>query len=137
MVGSTFFLKLFYSKSVWVFVKYIRLIVVILILALATTPALAINCIGSCASNSVISGEYSVKKAAMKNCHDNSVRKSKQNPSAEHKSCSMGTGCNLTQVTSFELYGNNIFTTYSKATFSSFTFSNKSLDLSPPLKPPA
>lgn len=118
--------------------KFFRSIAVLLILALASSPALAAICATSCASDSLMSSMHSDDMASMKNCHEGSMSKDKPKSSNEHKSCVMGAGCNFTQVTSPIIASQKLaFDDPVRITFTSFVPSEKSVDLSPPLKPPA
>ncbi len=117
--------------------KFFRAIAMFLILALATSPALAAICATSCASHSIMSSVHSDSMAGMKNCHKGSMSKDKHKSSSEHKSCAMGAGCQFTQVTPTESPTKYVFAASGAISFPSFAPSEKSIDLSPPLKPPA
>jgi len=109
----------------------------VLILALATSPALAAICATSCASHSIMSSMQVDDMSGMKNCHEGSMKKD-EHKSNEHKSCAMGAGCNFTQVTSpINASQKLVFDDTVRTLFPSFVPSAKSIDLSPPLKPPA
>jgi hypothetical protein len=119
-------------------VRFFRTIAVVLILALASSPVLAAICATSCVSHSVMSSMHSDDMAGMKNCHESTMSKDKpQKSSHEHKPCSMGAGCQYTQVTPIESSAKYVFAPLPAVSFPSFTPSEKSVDLSPPLKPPA
>jgi len=106
--------------------------------ALATSPVLAAICATSCVSHSVISSMQSDVMAHMKNCHESKMSKDKQQKySHDHKPCSIGAGCQYTQVTPIESSAKYVFAALPAVSFPSFTPSEKSADLSPPLKPPA
>jgi hypothetical protein len=76
--------------------------------------------------------------AHMKNCHESKMSKDKQQKySHDHKPCSIGAGCQYTQVTPIESSAKYVFAALPAVSFPSFTPSEKSADLSPPLKPPA
>ena len=110
----------------------------ILILALVSSPALAAICATSCTSQSVMSALHPSDMSGMKNCHEGSMNKDKSKSSTEHKSCAMGAGCNFTQVTPpFDASSKSVFADMSSISFPKFVPSAKSIDLSPPLKPPA
>lgn len=110
----------------------------ILILVLASSPALAAVCATTCASQVLISSLHSDSMAGMKNCHQSSINKDKSKPSAENKSCTMGAGCHFTQLTSPITSSTKTILVYSTTiSFPKFVPSAKSIDLSPPLKPPA
>lgn len=114
-----------------------RAIAIVLILALASTPVLAAICATSCVSHSIMSTMRSDSMSSMKNCHEASMSKDKHKSSNEHKSCAMGAGCKFTQVTPIESITQHFFAISATASFPSFVSSEKSVDLSPPLKPPA
>ena len=117
--------------------KFFRSIAIVLILALASSPALAAICATSCASHSIMSSMHSDDMAGMKNCHEGSMGKDKHKPTTEHKSCAMGAGCQFTQVTPIESPTKYVFVTSAVIAFPSFVPYEKSVDLSPPLKPQA
>lgn len=118
--------------------KYFRAIAMLLIIALASSPALAAICATSCASQALISSMNSDSMANMKNCHQSSINKNKSKPSTEHKSCTMGAGCHFTQLTTPSAPSSNIkLVDEISIIFPKFVPSVKSTDLSPPLKPPA
>lgn len=118
--------------------KLFRSIAMVLILALATSPALAAVCATSCVSQAVMSSVHPDNMTGMKNCHDASMNKDKTQTSTKHKSCAMGAGCNFTQVTpSVDLSTKEVFAISTAISFPRFASSEKSIDLSPPLKPPA
>lgn len=115
-----------------------RAIAMVLILALASSPALAAICATSCASYSIMSSLHAGGMSEMKNCHDDTMEKSKQNTDAKHKSCAMSAGCNFTQLTLPIVVSEKLaFDESTRVSFPSFAPSEKSVDLSPPLKPPA
>lgn len=115
-----------------------RAIAIFLILVLASSPALAAICATSCASNTIISSVHSDDMSGIKNCHEGSMSKNKSTPNAEHKSCAMGAGCHFTQVTPpIDLSSKYVFTDLTSISFPRFVPLEKSIDLSPPLKPPA
>lgn len=117
--------------------KFFRAIAMTLILALASSPALAAICATNCASHAIISSMHADDMAGMKNCHEGSMSKEKQKSSNEHKSCAMGAGCQFTQVTPIQSLTKYVFAASAAVAFPSFVPSEKSVDLSPPLKPPA
>ena len=57
--------------------KFFRSIAVVLILALATSPALAAVCATSCASQAIMSSMHPDNMSGMKNCHEASMNKDK------------------------------------------------------------
>lgn len=118
--------------------KFFRAIAMVLILALASNPALAAVCATSYASKALISSLHSESMPVMKNCHDNSMKKDKSKSNADHKSCTMGAGCHFTQLTSPIASSTKVILVDSTTiTFPKFSPFAKSIDLSPPLKPPA
>jgi hypothetical protein len=117
--------------------KYFRATAMVLILALTSSLALADICATSCASHSIISSMHSEDMAGMKNCHEGSMNKEKSKANTEHKSCAMGAGCQFTQVTPIVLPAQYVFTASASIAFPSFVPFEKSVDPSPPLKPPA
>lgn len=118
--------------------KLLRTIAVILILALASSPALAAICATSCASQAVMSALHPSDMSGMKNCHEGSMNTDKNKSSTGHKSCAMGAGCNFTQVTPpIDALSKAVFADSISTSFPRFVPSEKSIDLSPPLKPPA
>ncbi len=118
--------------------KPFRAIAMILILVLASSPALAAICATSCASQSAMASVHSENMSGMKNCHEGSINKNKSKPSTEHKSCAMGADCHFTQVTSpADLSSKYVFADSTSISFPRFVPFEKSIDLSPPLKPPA
>ncbi|PPC91439.1 MAG: hypothetical protein CTY35_13595, partial [Methylotenera sp.] len=110
--------------------KLFRTIAMFLILALATSPALAAICATSCASHSVMSSMHSDDMAGMKNCHESSMSKDKHKSNTQHKSCAMGAGCQFTQVTPIVSPAKYVFTASAAIAFPSFVPSEKSVDLS-------
>lgn len=124
--------------------KPFRAIAMFLILVLASSPALAAICATSCASQTIMSSVHSDDMSGMKNCHEDSMNKNKSTPNSEHKSnnehksCAMGAGCHFTQLTSpADLSSKYVFADSTTISFPRFTPFEKSIDLSPPLKPPA
>lgn len=110
----------------------------ILILALASSPALAAVCATSCASQAVMSALHPSDMSGMKNCHEGSMNKDKSKSNIEHKSCAMGAGCSFTQVIPpIDASSKSVFADSHAISFPRFVPSEKSIDLSPPLKPPA
>jgi|LNFM01.1.fsa_nt_gb hypothetical protein len=124
--------------------RTIRAIAVFLILVLASSPALAAICATSCASQTVMSSMHLDDMSGMKNCHEVLMNKNKSKADTEHKSnndhntCAMGAGCHFTQLTPpIDLSSKYVFTDLTSISFPRFVPSEKSIDLSPPLKPPA
>jgi hypothetical protein len=73
----------------------------------------------------------------MANCHEGSMDKDKTKSTTEHKSCTMGAGCNFSLATPIGLSSKYVLIDLSSIAFPRFDSSEKSVDLSPPLKPPA
>lgn len=111
-----------------------RLISVILILAIATGSALAANCVTSYISKSFMT---TAEMSNMPNCHMGSMKKEHSTPNVDHKPCSMGAGCNFSQATPVDLSSKITLNDSTSISFSSFNPTEKSADLSPPIKPPA
>lgn len=116
--------------------RYIRSISVILILAIAISPAFAANCVASCATKSIMTAVNTEDMSSMPNCHK-AMEKEKSKLNIEHKSCSMGAGCNFSQATPIDLSSKFVFIDLTSISFPRFNSSEKSADLSPPIKPPA
>jgi hypothetical protein len=129
------------SDKVGINMKFFRPIAVMLIFVLASSPALAAICAASCASQSVMSSLslHSNDMSGMQHCHEDSMNTDEKNTSnTEHKSCVMGSACHLTQITSdVDSLSKYVYADTTSATFSKFAPSDKSIDISPPLKPPA
>lgn len=118
--------------------KLFRAITMVLILALASSPALAFHCATSFASDSVMTGMHpDIDMSGMKHCQEKGMKKDYSNSDKEHKPCAMGVGCHFTQATPVSLTTKYVFLDITKQSFPRFTPSEKSVDLSPPLKPPA
>ena len=118
--------------------KFFRLIAVMLILVLASTPTLAAICATSCASESAMTSLSSSDMSEMQHCHEDSKGTHTNKPSTEHKSCAMGATCHFTQVISeLDSLSRFVFLDLTSESFPKFVPQEKSIDLSPPLKPPA
>jgi hypothetical protein len=118
--------------------RFFRSITLVLIFALVTTPALASICATKCASQSVFTTmQPDHLMSDMTHCHDDSMKKDQSKTDTEHKSCAMGAGCHYTQITPVDLSLKYTFNSVTGNAFPRFTPSEKSVDLSPPLKPPA
>lgn len=119
--------------------RFFRAIAMILILALASSPALAAICATSCASQAMMTSMHANNDmAGMKNCHEGSMNKDKSTSSTEYKPCAMGAGCHFAQVTPpMDSSTKTVFFDSATVSFPKFVPSAKSIDLSPPLKPPA
>lgn len=115
-----------------------RLIAVILVLVLASTPTLAAICATSCASESAMTSLGSSDVSEMQHCHEDSKATHTNKPSKEHTSCAMGATCHFTQVISeLDSLTRFVFADLISESFPKFVAQDKSIDLSPPLKPPA
>jgi len=129
------------GDKVGINMKFFRPIAVILIFVLASSPALAAICAASCASQSVMSSLslHSKDMSGMQHCHEGSTSTDEKHTSnTEHKSCVMGATCHLTQVIpDVDSLSKYVFADSTSAFFPKFVPSDKSIDLSPPLKPPA
>ena len=118
--------------------KSFRAIAMVLILTLASSPALAFHCATLFASDSVMTAMHSDSDmSGMKHCQEQGMKKDQSQSDNEHKPCPMGAGCHFTQATPVSLITKNVFLDITKQSFPRFTPSEKSVDLSPPLKPPA
>ena len=134
--------------------KYIRILTVYLIMTLAISPALAANCATSCTSKTVMSSLISSSittvnpddMSAMVNCHQDLSDKSAASihptdgshdkSESHHQSCSMA-GCHFSQATPADIWFKHVLISAISASFPSFESIEKSIDLYPPLKPPA
>jgi hypothetical protein len=115
-----------------------RLVAMVLILVLASSPALAAICATTCASLSAMTALHSNDMTEMQHCHEGSMGTHTNKPSAEHKSCVMGATCHFAQVISqVDSLSKYVFAGLTRLSFPEFTPFEKSIDLSPPLKPPA
>jgi hypothetical protein len=131
-------LELIQGDNVTIHMKFFRSIAVMLILVLASTPTLAAICATSCASESAMASLSSGDMSEMQHCHEDSKDTHSNKPSAEYKSCSMGATCHFTQVISeFDSLSRYVFADLTSKSFPKFVPLEKSIDLSPPLKPPA
>ncbi|MBX9677026.1 MAG: hypothetical protein K2V71_10535 [Methylotenera sp.] len=118
--------------------KLFRTIAIFLILALTTSPALAAHCATSFASESLMTAMHSEgDMSGMMHCQDSAMKKNQSKSSAEHKPCAMGVGCHFAQATPVDSFSKYVFIDSAQQSFPRFTPSEKSIDLSPPLKPPA
>lgn len=120
--------------------KIFRSVAVVLIFVLASSPALAAICATACASQSAMSSLHanSVSVSGKQHCHDDSINTDKNKTNTEHKSCAMGATCHFTQVISqVDSLSNYVVADLSSTAFPKFVPFEKSIDLSPPLKPPA
>lgn len=118
--------------------KIFRSVAVVLIFVLASSPALAAICATACASQSAMSSLHANDMSGMQHCHDDSINTDKNKTNTEHKSCAMGATCHFTQVISqVDSLSNYVVADLSSTAFPKFVPFEKSIDLSPPLKPPA
>jgi hypothetical protein len=133
-------LKLIMSGKVLSTMKLFRTMTIMLIFALATGPALAAVCAVSCASKSIMTTVNADHMPTMMNCHEGATHKestSSDKSGTEYKSCSMGAGCHFAQATPVNSASKYVFINATSVSFPRFDPSEKSIDLSPPLKPPA
>lgn len=70
-------------------------------------------------------------------CHESAVKNDQTKSNAEHKSCTIGIGCHFAQALPIETILKSAFSDSARVPFPRFTPSEKTIDLSPPLKPPA
>jgi hypothetical protein len=118
--------------------KKLRATAMLLILVLTTSPALAAICATSCATQSVLSSLQSSDMTEMQNCHEDSMNNKRTKSGTEHKSCAMGAACFFGQlITQIDSISKYVFADSTKSSFLKFVPFEKSIDLSPPLKPPA
>ncbi len=130
--------------------KYIRILTFFLMMTLAISPVLAANCAATCASKTVmstISNGNDADMSTMMHCHENLISKDVANnhhsdshhdkSDASHQTCPMGAGCHFAQATPNNTNVKHVLVTASAVSFLSFDSTEKSVDLSPPLKPPA
>lgn len=130
--------------------KYLRILTVFLIMTLAINPVLAANCATTCVSKTVmstISKGDDADMSTMMHCHENLTSKTSANnqhsdshhdkSDASHQTCPMGAGCHFAQATPTNTNFKNMLVTASAVSFLSFDSTEKSINLSPPLKPPA
>ncbi|MEO7343983.1 MAG: hypothetical protein ABIU85_04015 [Methylotenera sp.] len=116
-------------------------------MTLAISPALAANCALSCTSKIVMSALSPDDMSTMKNCHEasndksstlkDSTRNHTNQSDANHQSCTMGAGCHFSQATPTDSSSKYAFIASTIISFPKFDSNEKSVDLSPPLKPPA
>jgi len=117
--------------------KYFRAISVILVLALVAGPVFASVCATSCAGKKMMAAADVTHMSSMANCHEGSMSKGKTKSAPVEKSCNMGAGCNFSQAVSVDSSSKFTLDNISALSFPHFISSEKSVDLSPPLKPPA
>ena len=122
--------------------KFVRIITLMLILMIAFGPALASNCASSCASHNVMKLMKSQTMAKMAHCHEaknthSDSSNQHNNMDTTHQTCTMGAGCNFSQVLPVVADVKYSSLIISDIAFSKLTPLEKSVDLSPPLKPPA
>lgn len=126
------------GAKVGINMKSFRSIAVMLVLVLASSPALAAICTISCASQSAMTLLQSNDLTETQHCHEGSMSKGENTPNSEHKSCVMGAVCHFSQVISeVDSLSKYVFADSTSAFFPKFVPSDKSIDISPPLKPPA
>lgn len=119
--------------------KYIRILTVLLTMTLAISPALAANCAASCAAKTVMSAINPDDMSTMANCHEHANDKDAghHDKSGTHQSCPMSAGCHFSQALSTDTSLQHVFVAATALLFPNFDSTDKSVDLSPPLKPPA
>jgi hypothetical protein len=118
----------------------LRSIVVYLILALASSPALAAYCATACATDSINITVLVDNFCSPLSSHDNqsSETPAQSESSKEDLPCAMGAGCcHLFQATPATVSKEHVALDEVKSRFHRYTPSEKSAVLSPPLKPPA
>ncbi len=126
------------SVNVVLIMKMVRLIAMFLVLVLASSPTLAAICATSCAMQSASAALHADDMSEMQHCHESSKDKHSKQSSTEHQSCAMGAGCHYTQVISeFDSLSKYVLADLGSASLPKFVPFEKSIDLSPPLKPPA
>lgn len=126
-----------HSDNVVFSMKFLRSIAVMLVFVLASSPALAAICATACASQSAMTSVHANDMSEIQHCLKGSMDVGTNKPSTEHKSCAMGAACHLTQVISqVDSLSKYVFAGSTSASFPKFVPFDKSIDLSPPLKPP-
>lgn len=120
--------------------KKFRSIAVMLILVLASSPALAAICAASCASQSATPlSLYATNIDEMQHCHEDSASTDETHTSnTEHKSCVMGAVCHFAQVISdVDPLSKYAYVDTASVLFATLASSDKSVNSPPPVKPPA
>ena len=127
--------------------KFTRLIIAFLILALASAPAFAAICAVTCAADSALSAmpdssasghHHNVSAAAMDHCHMSQSGKSDTGKpsSGEHKGCMMA-GCHFSITTPLLSLQQFKSVDVASTTLPSYDSSLVFTYLPPPIKPPA
>jgi hypothetical protein len=119
--------------------KLFRSIAMLLIFALVSSPALAAICATSCASQMVMATMHADDMSGMEHCqhHSNKNKEDQNKSTTEHKSCTMGASCSFTLVTTLDSSLNYSLADLTSSFLPIYIPTDKSVDLSPPLKPPA
>jgi hypothetical protein len=120
--------------------KFPRIIAAVLIMIMVSSPVLAADCAVACATGSMMTQKVAANndssKMSMSDCHMASHEQNKNKTPSEHKDCAMA-GCNLTQTTSAPYSVRVLFPEQPISFYPGFDQTEASVDLSPPLKPPA
>lgn len=120
--------------------KFIRIIAALLIMVMATTPAMAAVCAIQCADMGadMAAAKVMMDKAMMDmpDCHEHSPVPDTDQASHNHKSCNMA-GCHIVQVTPLLDRDKPVFAVVTDTAFQQADSQAISADLSPPIKPPA
>ncbi len=128
------------SGRVEMMMRFFRHIAAVLILVLVSSPALATICAASCASQSVMSSyaQHASNASGKAHCHESPNKQGKNTQNSEHHFCVMGHACNFAQVISgVDSLSKYVYADTNNILFSRLAISDKSVDLPPPLKPPA
>lgn len=124
--------------------KFIRTIAALLIMVMATTPAMAAACAIQCAD---MSADMSADRAAAKvmvnkvmmempDCHEQPSVPDTDQTSHNHNSCDMA-GCHIVQMAPLLDLDKPVFSVVADTAFPRADSQVISADLSPPIKPPA
>lgn len=119
--------------------KFIRIIATLLIMLMATTPAMAAVCAIQCADRGAdMRADMAAAKAMMDmpDCHGHSPAPDTDNTSHNFKSCNMA-GCHIVHVTPLLDRDKPVFAVATETAFPRTDSQAISADLSPPIKPPA
>jgi C1A family cysteine protease len=120
--------------------KFPRIIAAVLIMIMTSSPVLAADCAVACATGSMMTQKVAANNdsstMSMSNCHMATHEQNKNKTSGEHKDCAMA-GCNLAQTTPAPYSVRAFFPEQPISSYPSFDQAEASVDLSPPLKPPA
>lgn len=120
--------------------KFIRIIAALLIMVMATTPAMAAVCAIQCADMGagMAAADVMMNKVMMDmpDCHEHSSAPDTDKTSHNYKSCNMA-GCHIVQMTPLLDRDKPIFAVATDTAFPRADSQAISADLSPPIKPPA